>query len=111
MKALQCLENILPDVEMPEFQNMGTNMALVNKKVLLGFDTGMGKTFTYAIFVRGLLNRKPEKKHIFVIIHDSIEQAPRDISELTAVPVVAFTGEATAAVGCLTCGTATLSSF
>lgn len=76
---------------------MGTNMALVNKKVLLGFDTGMGKTFTYAIFVRGLLNRKPEKKHIFVIIHDSIEQAPRDISELTAVPVVAFTGEATAA--------------
>lgn len=97
MNALMCLENIIPDLEMPEFQNIGAYMALTNKKMLLGFDTGMGKTFTYAIIVRGLLNRNPEKKHIFVIIHDSVEQAPSDLSELTAVPVEAFSGEAGAA--------------
>lgn len=97
MKGLKCLENIIPDLEVPEFQNLGAYMALTNKKMLLGFDTGMGKTFTYAIIVRGLLNRNPEKKHVFVIIHDSIEQAPSDISALTAVPVAAFGGEAEAA--------------
>lgn len=93
MRTFRCLENILPDVEIPEFQNMGICQALLNKKMLLGFDTGTGKTFTYAVIVRGLLNRNPEKKHIFVIIHDSIEQAPSDLSALTAVPVAAFTGE------------------
>ncbi len=92
MKPLKCLENILPDLEIPDFQNVGVYLSLVNKKMLLGFDTGTGKTFTYAIFVRGLLNRDPEKKHIFVIIHDSLEQAPKDLSALTAVPVVAISG-------------------
>lgn len=96
-QSLQCLENIIPDLEVPEFQNIGAYLALVNKKMLLGFDTGMGKTFTYALIVRGLLNRNPEKKHIFVIIHDSLDQAPRDLSSLTAVPVAAFTGTADAA--------------
>lgn len=93
MRTYRCLENILPDIEIPEFQNVGIYQALTNKKMLLGFDTGTGKTFTYAVIVRGLLNRNPEKKHIFVIIHDSIEQAPSDLSALTAVPVAAFTGE------------------
>lgn len=94
MGPLKCLENILPDLEIPSFQNEGVHLALVNKKMLLGFDTGTGKTFTYAVFVRGLLNRNPEKKHIFVIIHDSLEQAPKDLSALTAVPVQAISGAA-----------------
>lgn len=92
MEPLKCLENILPDLELPPFQNVGVYLSLVNKKMLLGFDTGTGKTFTYAVFVRGLLNRNPEKKHVFVIIHDSLEQAPRDLSSLTAVPVQAISG-------------------
>lgn len=92
MKQMRCLENIIPDLELPEFQNIGVFQMLVNKKMLLGFDTGTGKTFTYAVFVRGLLNRNPEKKHIFVIIHDSLEQAPKDLSDFTAVPVEAISG-------------------
>lgn len=93
-QALQCVENILPDLEMPEFQNIGVQEALLNKKMLLAFDTGTGKTFTYAVFVRALLNRNPEKKHIFVIIHDSLEQAPKDIRGLVAAPVAAFSASA-----------------
>ena len=93
MNPLLCIENIIPDLELPSFQNVGVYQALVNKKMLLGFDTGTGKTITYAVFVRGLLNRNPEKKHIFVIIHDSIIQAPSDISSLAAVPVEVISGE------------------
>lgn len=93
MRSLQCLENIVPNLELPEYQNIGAQTALLNKRVLLGTDTGMGKTFTYSVFVRGLLNRNPEGKHILVIIKDSIQQVPADIENLTSVYVATFTGE------------------
>ncbi len=92
MEDYSCIENIVPDLEMPSFQKAGVYKALINRKMLLAFDTGTGKTFTYSIFIRGLLNRNPEKKHIFVIIHDSIEQAPKDIASLIAANVAAFSG-------------------
>lgn len=91
---LQSVENIIPDLESFEFQNIGVQEALLSKKMLLAFDTGTGKTFTYAMFVRGLLNRNPEKKHIFVIIHDSLDQAPKDVGGLVAAPVSAFGAKA-----------------
>lgn len=87
---LLCLENVVPGIDLSEFQNIGIQEMLLNKKMLLAFDTGTGKTFTYATFVRALLNRNPEKKHIFVIIHDSLEQAVKDIRSLAAAPVRAF---------------------
>lgn len=93
MRALQCIENIVPNLELPEFQNIGAQMALLNKHMVLGADTGLGKTFTYSVFVRGLLNRDPEKKHILVIIHDSIPQVPNDVAALASVPVTTITGE------------------
>lgn len=90
----QCLENLIPEIEPFSFQNIGVQKALLNKKMLLAFDTGTGKTFTYALFVRALLNRNPEKKHIFVIIHDSLDQAVKDLRNLVAAPVQAFSGAA-----------------
>lgn len=94
VKEMQCLENIIPGLELPPFQNIGVQEILLHKRMLLAFDTGTGKTFTYALFVRALLNRNPEKKHVFVIIHDSLDQAPRDIRSLTSVRVFAFDGTA-----------------
>lgn len=87
-----CLTTLL-DAELPEYQNKGLLMALRNKRVLLSFDTGLGKTFTYAYFVRALLNRNPSKKHIFVIINDQLEQTPSDLSDLVGVNVTAHSGE------------------
>lgn len=89
---LAILENILPEIEMPEFQNIGIREVLVNKKMCLSFDTGTGKTFTYAGIARALLNDKPEGKHILVIVNDSIEQVPKDVRNLTEVSVEAFDG-------------------
>lgn len=94
VKPLACLENIVPGLELYSFQNIGAQQALLNKRMLLAFDTGTGKTFTYSLIVRALLNNNPEKKHIFVIIHDSLEQAPKDIRNLVAAPVFAFSSAA-----------------
>ena len=90
IRSIQCLENVIPGIELSEFQNIGVQKMLLNKHMLLAFDTGLGKTYTYSVMVRALLNRNPEKKHIFVIIHDSMEQAKRDVSNLVAAPVEAF---------------------
>lgn len=92
--GLQCLQTILPDVELPDFQLKGLELTLINQKMLLAFDTGTGKTFTYSAIVRALMNRNPEKKHILVIINDSIEQVPRDVQNLTGLNVFAFDGKA-----------------
>jgi len=89
---LAILDNVLPEVEMPSFQNIGLNKVFTNKRMLLAFDTGTGKTFTYAGIVRGLLNAKPEGKHVLVIINDSIEQVPKDVRRLVEVAVEAFDG-------------------
>lgn len=92
MKSPQCLNNILPDVELPSFQLEGMRQVFENKKMLLAFDTGTGKTFAYSGIVRGLLNANPEGKHILVIINDSIPQVPNDVSNLTQVHVETFDG-------------------
>lgn len=89
---LAIIQNILPDVEMPLFQNIGIREVLVNKQMLLGFDTGTGKTFTYAGIVRALLNAKPEGKHLLVIINNSITQVPNDVRNLVEVATEAFDG-------------------
>lgn len=94
MNALACLNNVLDNVEMPDMQLKGLRMVLEEKKVLLGYDTGTGKTYTFAGIVRALLNRDPTKKHILIIINDSIEQVPRDVAQLVRVPVETFNGAA-----------------
>lgn len=88
------LNNVMPDAELWDFQRQGMQEVFTNERMLLAFDTGTGKTFTYAGIIRGLLNRNPDKKHILVIINDSIEQVPRDISQLTKASVEAFNGTA-----------------
>lgn len=97
MKGLQSLGNVLPGVEMPTFQLQGLEAVFTNKKMLLAFDTGTGKTFTYSGIVRGLLNANPEGKHILVIINDSIPQVPNDVRNLTSVSVETFDGTAESA--------------
>lgn len=91
IQPLECLNNLIDDIDLPSFQNIGIQKVLLNKKMLLAFDTGLGKTFTYSAIVRGLLNNNPEGKHIFVVIHDSITQAEKDIKELVRVPTMVFT--------------------
>lgn len=83
----------MPDVELPEFQLEGMKNTFENKKMLLAFDTGTGKTFTYSGIVRGLVNANPEGKHILVIINDSIPQVPNDIRSLTKLAVESFDGQ------------------
>lgn len=90
--TLECLKNVMPDVELPVFQLQGMHRVFTNRKMLLAFDTGTGKTFTYAGVVRGLINRNPEKKHVLVIINDSIPQVPNDVAQLTKVSVETFDG-------------------
>lgn len=92
MNHLLCLQNILPDVEMPSFQLAGMESVFENKKMLLAFDTGTGKTFAYSGIVRGLLNANPDGKHILVIINDSVPQVPNDVRSLTSVSVETFDG-------------------
>lgn len=94
MKTPLCLQNVLPGVEMPSFQLGGLSEVFTNNKMLLAFDTGTGKTFTYAGIVRGLLNRNPHKKHLLVIINDSIPQVPNDVRSLTLVATESFDGTA-----------------
>lgn len=94
MNALACLDNVLENVEMPDMQLKGLRFVLEHKKALLGYDTGTGKTYTFAGIVRALLNRDPTKKHILVIINDAIEQVPRDVAHLVRVPVETFNGAA-----------------
>lgn len=92
MSEFMNLGNVIPDAELPEFQRKGMAAVYQHKKMLLAFDTGTGKTFTYSGIVRGLINRNPEKKHILVIINDSIPQVPNDVAHLTRVAVETFDG-------------------
>lgn len=89
---MQALSNVLPDVELPSFQLQGMQETFENHKMLLGFDTGMGKTFTYAGIVRGLLNKNPNGKHILLIINDSVPQVPNDVRNLVRVATETFDG-------------------
>lgn len=86
---MDCLRNIIPKIELHPSQNKGVEMALRFHRVLLGHDTGMGKSYMYATVIRGLLNANPDGKHIIVMIHDSMSQLPQDIANLAECPVAA----------------------
>lgn len=94
---LECLKNIIPDIEMPRFQNIGLRKVLENKKMLLAFDTGLGKTFVAAQLIRALLNANPDGKHIVIILNDSIKQVPSDIRNLVEVSTEVFDGTSASA--------------
>lgn len=89
---MEALSNVLPDVELPSFQLQGMQETFENHKMLLGFDTGLGKTFTYAGIVRGLLNKNANGKHILLIINDSVPQVPNDVRNLVRVATETFDG-------------------
>lgn len=91
----EALKHIAPDVELHAAQNAGIEMALKYRKVLLSHDTGMGKSYMCAVVIRALINAEPQSKHIVVMVHDSIEQLPKDIAKIARVPVAAV--DATAA--------------
>lgn len=77
-------------LELPEFQNSGISNVLSKKKMLLAYDTGLGKSYIAGFIIRALVNRNPEKKHICVLLNESLKQFPADISKTARVTVSAF---------------------
>lgn len=92
---MDVLRHIAPGVALHPSQVAGVQMALTYKKVLLGHDTGMGKSYMCAVEIRALVNADPDSKHLIVMVHDSIDQLPKDIARIAQVPVAAV--DATAA--------------
>ena len=88
MKYRTLLNCISPGVVLEDIQGIGVLRSLLEKRMLLVYDTGLGKTFIASVFLRALLNQNQGTKHIMVVLKDQDIQTPITVKSITGAPVL-----------------------
>lgn len=88
MKYRTLIDCISPGVHLEDIQITGVIRTLLEKKMLLVYDTGLGKTFIASVILRALLNRNPNSKHIVIVLKDQDIQTPATIRSITGAKVI-----------------------
>lgn len=88
MKYRTLLDCIAPGVILEDIQGVGVLRSLLEKRMLLVYDTGLGKTFIASVFLRALLNENQGTKHIMVVLKDQDIQTPITVKSITGAPVL-----------------------
>lgn len=81
------LKYVLRDIELSDWQSIDLAKILYNKKSLLAYDTGLGKTLMASAFMYRVLNINRDKKFIFIGKLDQIRDTPKKIENATGLVV------------------------
>lgn len=87
-QPLDTINNIIDTIDLSSSQNGGVKEILLQKKGLLRYDTGMGKSFMAATLLRAFANADPSKKHLVFVLHDQLIQIPQQLKSLTGLNVL-----------------------
>ena len=88
MRYRTFIDCVAPGVCLEDVQALGVVRALLEKKMLLAYDTGLGKTFIAAVYLRALLNANQVSKHIMIVLKDQDIQTPATIKSITGAEVL-----------------------
>lgn len=88
MKYKELVNCICPNVILEDAQIEGVISFLRDKKTLLAYDTGLGKTFIAGACLRGLLNANESSKHLMIVLGEQEKQTPQQIHMMTGVTTI-----------------------
>lgn len=96
--SFACLNSLFTEesgVVLEDFQTVAVMLLLHNKKGIVVYDTGMGKTYVAGGFIKALQNMDKQSKFLFIGLNDQLEQTPDKLRKITGLKVAAFSAEAT----------------
>ncbi len=94
-KLLNCdsLFTTLNNIELEPIQVHGVIRALLEKRVILRYDTGLGKTIMMSVILRGLINAEPNKKRIVFVMKDQETETPKKMAPIVQAPIIFTSAE------------------
>lgn len=84
---------ILGDIELEPIQVHGVIRSLLEKRVILRYDTGLGKTIMMSVILRALINKNPNKKRIVFVMKDQEIETPRKMAPIVQAPILFTSAE------------------
>lgn len=94
LESFRALENILPGCTLKPFQCADLVKMLYFRKVILAYETGLGKTLMGSAFMKLVRNKYPGSRFIWFVKKSQLVQTPAKIKEYTGMSVLDCTGEA-----------------
>lgn len=94
MDSFIAIQDVLNGVTLHPKQCIDVIKMLYQKRSILIYDTGTGKTLLAAAFMRMLIREDPSRRFIFFCIKDQITQTPKKLESLMGVPVLVSTADA-----------------
>lgn len=84
---------ILGNIELEPIQTHGVIRSLLEKRVILRYDTGLGKTIMMSVILRALINKDPNKKRIVFVMKDQEIETPRKMAPIVQAPILFASAE------------------
>lgn len=87
-QSFDAIKYVLHDIELHPLQCIDVMKMLYNKKSIVVYDTGLGKTILAAAVMKLLWREDPTRKFIFVGMHDQLVQTPQKLENLCGRRVI-----------------------
>ena len=87
--SFDAIKYVLDGVESHPLQCIDVMKMLYNKKSVVVYDTGLGKTVLSAAVMKLLWRENPSRKFIFVGMHDQLVQTPQKLENMCGRRVIA----------------------
>ncbi len=84
---------VLGDIALEPIQVHGVIRSLLEKRVILRYDTGLGKTIMMSVILRALINKDPNKKRIVFVMKDQEIETPRKMAPIVQAPILFTSAE------------------
>lgn len=88
-QSFDAIKYVLDGVELHPLQCIDVMKMLYNKKSVVVYDTGLGKTVLSAAVMKLLWRENPSRKFIFVGMHDQLVQTPQKLENMCGRRVIA----------------------
>lgn len=86
-KSVKSLSGVLNDIKLEDFQTVDIAASLVKKCVIIGHETGMGKTYMASAFMKCLINENKSRKFLMVVKTNQLNETPTKIANATGLRV------------------------
>lgn len=93
LTSYKAVEDILEGITLEDFQCVDLLRALLFKRNIITYDTGMGKTVLTAAIMRALVNEVPTRRFIMIVENSQLGQTPQQIRKWANLSVLTVTAQ------------------
>lgn len=87
------MNDVLNGIELHDLQCVDVLKMLYNKRGIVIYETGLGKTYLMSAFIKMLINQDPTRRFIIFCTKNQLHQTPKKITDSTGLVVMASDGD------------------